>query len=60
MVFQNALSAFAQHAQRDAEALVGFLRSATDWNSRSTGAPRSMALNWVEMWARQQACVGML
>ena len=31
---------------------------ATDWNSRSTGAPRSSAASCVVMCARQQACVG--
>ena len=31
---------------------------ATDWKSRSTGAPRSRAASCVVMWARQQVCVG--
>ena len=31
---------------------------AIDWNSRSTGAPRSRHASCVVMWARQQACVG--
>ncbi len=31
---------------------------AIDWNSRSTGAPRSRHASCVVMWARQQAWVG--
>ena len=44
--------------QIDAKAALAASVPATDWNSRSTGAPRSRAASCVVMWARQQVCVG--